>query len=73
MIKLYKYKLFVIAIIICFLYFSIKNEFVKNLLFTIKFNENNRISKIYGFCGGESIGYLRSIKKKLISLLTQKL
>lgn len=64
MIKLYKYRLYLIIIIICFLYFSIKNDFVKNLLFTTKFNENNRISQIYGFCGGESIGYLRSIKKK---------
>ncbi len=41
-----------------------KNNFVKNLNDIIKFDHDNRIIKIYGFCGGESIGYLKYLKNK---------
>jgi len=42
----------------------LKTSFLKNLINILKFSEGERIEKIYGFCDGESIGYLRYLKKK---------
>lgn len=44
--------------------FALKIDFLKNLNNILKFNENERVEKIYGYCGGESIGYLKYLKKK---------
>ena len=49
-----------ILVVILFL----KTNFLKNLINILKFTEEERIEKIYGFCGGESIGYLKYLKKK---------
>ena len=51
---------FIILIMIIFF----KTSFLKNLMNVINFNESERISKIYGFCESESIGYLKYLKKK---------
>ena len=42
----------------------LKTNFLKNLMNILQFNESERIQKIYGYCGGESIGYLKYLKKK---------
>ncbi len=42
----------------------LKTNFLKNLLNILQFNESERIQKIYGYCDGESIGYLKYIKRK---------
>ena len=41
----------------------LKTNFLKNLINIFKLTESERIIKTYGFCGGESIGYLRYLKK----------
>ena len=60
-----KNKSFLFIFIIFFLFFFIKNNFFHNLSEIIKFNEKKRISNLYGFCEGESIGYLNSLDKKI--------
>ena len=47
-----------------FIFFSYKNNLTKNIINIVKFQENERIEKIYGYCGQESIGFLQFIKKK---------
>jgi len=42
----------------------LKTSFFKNLINILKFTENERIERIYGYCGGESIGYLKYLKNK---------
>lgn len=58
-------KYFLLILIIFFLFFSIKNNFFYNISQIIKFNENERISKLYGHCKGESIGYLKFVNNKI--------
>ena len=48
-------------IILCFLY---KINPIKNFSDIIGFKLTERMENIYGYCGGESIGYLKYIKKK---------
>tara|TARA_B100000767_G_C19730295_1_gene521354 strand:- start:699 stop:1412 length:714 start_codon:yes stop_codon:yes gene_type:complete len=42
----------------------LKTNFLKNLLNILQFNESERIQTIYGYCDGESIGYLKYLKRK---------
>ena len=49
-----------ILIIVC----AIKTNFFKNLAEVLLFKFENRIENKYGFCSGESIGYLLYLKKK---------
>jgi hypothetical protein len=58
-VKVVFFTLFVLIIIL-----ALKSNFLKNLTNILKFDENKRIEKIYGYCGGESIGYLKSLKKR---------
>ena len=60
-----KRKFPLLVIFLCFLYFFEKTDFVKSLVGTYKVTEDKRIERLYGFCGGESIGYLKHVKKKL--------
>ena len=53
-----------ILIILILFFFSTKTNFVRNAHFIISKNYDERINSVYGFCSPESIGYLRSIKKK---------
>ena len=52
--------------IITFLFFLIiyKIDFLRSLHDTIIINYDDRISKTYGFCDREGIGYVNFIKKK---------
>jgi hypothetical protein len=43
---------------------TLRTNFLKNLFYILRFNESVRIEKIYGYCGHESIGYLKYLKKK---------
>ena len=54
----------ILTLIILVLILVVKTNFLKNLINIFKFSESERIVKTYGFCGGESIGYLRYLKKK---------
>lgn len=58
--KVISFLVLLILVVILF----IKTSFFKNLINVIKFSEDERIEKIYGFCGGESVGYLKYLKKK---------
>ena len=58
-VKVVFFTLFVLIMI-----FVLKSNFLKNLTNILKFDENKRIEKIYGFCDGESIGYLKYLKKR---------
>ena len=58
-VKVAFFTLFVLIII-----FVLKSNFFKNLTNILKFDESKRIEKIYGFCDGESIGYLKYLKKR---------
>ncbi len=44
--------------------FFLKTSFFKNLANILQFNESERVKKIYGYCEGESIGYLKYLKKR---------
>jgi hypothetical protein len=52
------------TIFILILLLFLKTSFFKNLINILKFTENERIERIYGYCGGESIGYLKYLKNK---------
>jgi len=54
-----------LIIIFSFLYLFEKTDFIKNLINTHNINEEKRIENLYGFCGGESVGYLRHVNNKL--------
>ena len=41
-----------------------KTDFIKDFSRVLKFNEPSRIVDRYGFCGGESIGYLKYLNEK---------
>ena len=65
MINYFKLKKFnFLLILICLFFLMNKTDFIKDLYKVIKFNEQSRIVDRYGFCGGESIGYLRYLKEK---------
>jgi hypothetical protein len=54
---------FIILFILSVILF-LKTSFLKNLTNILQFNESERIQKIYGYCDGESIGYLKYLKKR---------
>jgi hypothetical protein len=54
----------ILTLLILVLILVVKTNFLKNLINIFKFSESERIVKTYGFCRGESIGYLRYLKKK---------
>ena len=58
--KKYQTSILLILLII----FSINTNFFKNLYEVILYKFDNRITKKYDYCTGESIGYLLHIKKK---------
>ena len=53
-----------LILLILIIIFSINTNFYKNLYEIISHKFDNRITKTYGYCNGESIGYLLNIKKK---------
>ena len=63
-LELKKQNLFILLLIIILLFFTNKISFYKNLINLIKFNEEQRITKIYHYCNDESIGYLKYLKKR---------
>ena len=63
-LELKKQNLFILLFIIIVLIFTNKISFYNNLINLIKFNEEQRITNFYGYCRGESIGYLKYLKKK---------
>ena len=50
-----------------------KTDFIKNFIKVITVPYSDRLIKIYGYCGGESIGYLMYLKKIITLLITLKL
>ena len=52
----------IISVLILIILYQAK--VIYNVNFIVKNNFEERINKIYGFCSGESIGYLRYLKKK---------
>ncbi len=58
-------KFFLSIFVISFFYFIEKTDFIKNIFYLYKFNEEKRIENIYGYCAGESIGYLRYVNNKI--------
>lgn len=53
-----------LLILICLFVLINKTDFIKDFSRVIKFNEPSRIVDRYGFCGGESIGYIKHLKEK---------
>tara|TARA_B100000780_G_scaffold276142_1_gene244157 strand:+ start:4576 stop:4965 length:390 start_codon:yes stop_codon:yes gene_type:complete len=53
-----------IFLLILFLYFLIKVNFLRNAYEIIFFKFEDRVSKVYGFCEEEGVGYINFIKKK---------
>lgn len=47
-----------------FIILLFKTNFIKNIISVYNLDENDRITKTYGYCGGESIGYLKYLKKE---------
>jgi len=56
--------IFFLILFLLVLLLFLKNNFIKNLINVVKFNEHERIEKVYGFCKNESVGYLRYLQKK---------
>jgi len=54
----------ILILLILIIIFSINTNFYRNLYEIISYKFDNRITKTYGYCNGESIGYLLNIKKK---------
>jgi len=54
----------IIILFIFIIFFAIKINFFKNLVEVMSFSYNKRITQTYGYCGGESIGYLIYLKNK---------
>tara|TARA_B100000575_G_C23089866_1_gene628298 strand:- start:140 stop:862 length:723 start_codon:yes stop_codon:yes gene_type:complete len=64
MTHLFKLKKFnILLILICLSVLMNKTDFIKDLNNVLRFDEPSRIVNRYGFCGGESIGYLRYLKE----------
>ena len=61
----FKNKFPILIIILCIFYLFEKTNFIKNLINTYNIDEEKRVENLYGFCGGESIGYLKYVNKKL--------
>ena len=53
-----------LILLILIIIFSINTNFYRNLYEVISHKFDNRITKTYDYCNGESIGYLLNIKKK---------
>ena len=62
--KKHKSNFFYALLFLIFILFLIKTNFISNFTNIMKNDEKSRIVKIYGQCGGESIGYL-TFKKKI--------
>tara|TARA_B100000965_G_scaffold331217_1_gene295294 strand:+ start:106 stop:834 length:729 start_codon:yes stop_codon:yes gene_type:complete len=58
-------KFFLSIFFISFFYFIEKTDFIKDALYLYKTNEAKRIENLYGYCSGESIGYLKFAKQKI--------
>ena len=54
----------IILLLIFILFCAIKINFFRNLSDVISFPHDKRIVQTYGYCGGESIGYLIHLKNK---------
>jgi len=54
----------IIILLIFIIFFTIKINFFRNLVEVMSFSYNKRITQTYGYCGGESIGYLIYLKNK---------
>ena len=61
-LKLKKINILLVTISLFFL--LNKTNFIKDFYNVLKFDKNSRIINTYGYCGGESIGYLRYLKNK---------
>ena len=59
-----KNKVFYFITIMLIIMLFYKTSFLENLINISKNNENERITKLYGYCDNESIGYLKYLKKK---------
>jgi len=57
-------KLFYTILVLLILFLLNKTSFIKNFINITKNNENKRVVRLYGFCGNESVGYLKYLKKK---------
>tara|TARA_B100001063_G_scaffold131595_1_gene123023 strand:+ start:1141 stop:1866 length:726 start_codon:yes stop_codon:yes gene_type:complete len=57
-------KINILLLIICLFFLLNKTNFIKDFYRVIKFDEHSRVVANYGYCGGESIGYLKYLKKK---------
>ena len=51
----------IILLLILIIFCGIKTNVFKNLAEVIIFSHDKRIVKKYGYCGGESIGYLNNL------------
>ena len=56
-------KKYILFLIIPMFFLIIKLNFLKNLYFIFLDSFEERISKVYGFCEDEGIGYLNFVKK----------
>ena len=63
MYKFIEDKKIIILLIFIFI-FSIKINFLRSLEGIISLSHDKRITRVYGHCGGESIGYLIHLKNK---------
>ena len=65
MIEYFKVKrINILLVIICLFFLLDKTNFIKDFYRVVKFDEHSRIVDKYGYCGGESIGYLKYLKQK---------
>ena len=53
-----------LLILICLFVLMNRTDFIKDFSRVLKFDEPSRIVDRYGFCGGESIGYLKYLNEK---------
>ena len=60
----YRKKSQILVLLILIIVCAIKTNFFKNLAEVLLIKFENRIENKYGFCSGESIGYLLYLKKK---------
>ena len=60
----YKKKSQIVVLLILIIIFGINTNFFRNFVEVILFKFDDRITKKYGFCSQESIGYLVYLKKK---------
>ena len=59
-----KNKKIIIPLIVLIFYFLIKVEFFRHLHEVIFINHDERMTKVYGFCSDEGIGFINLIKTK---------